>query len=118
MPMESRYHDSGANMRLAIVLVMAGALAAPAQNPPPQPRPGEPETPEDVRLPNGKLQRDEILKAEYQKSLEDARELSRLAEDLKVDLEKNDRYVLSLATLKKTEEIEKLAKRIRDRLKH
>jgi hypothetical protein len=35
-----------------------------------------------------------------------------------LDLEKNDRYVLSIATLKKTEEIERLAKRIRDRLKH
>ena len=59
-----------------------------------------------------------MLKAEFQKSLDDARELSRLADDLKLDLEKNDRYVLSIATLKKTEEIEKLAKRIHDRLKH
>jgi len=71
-----------------------------------------------VRLPNGKMQRDEILKADFQKSLEDARELSKLADELKTDLEKNDRYVLSIASLKKTEEIEKLAKRIRDRLKH
>ena len=106
-------------MHYGIVLFLALALAAPAQNPPPQTRPGEPEpSHEEVRLPNGKLQRDEILKADYQKSLEDARELSRLAEDLKLDLEKNDRNVLSLATLKKTEEIEKLAKRIHDRLKH
>jgi hypothetical protein len=63
------------------------------------------------------MQRDEILKADFQKSLEDARELSKLADELKADLEKNDRYVLSIPTLKKTEEIEKLAKRIRDRLK-
>lgn len=69
-------------------------------------------------MPNGKLQRDEILKADFQKSLDDARELSKLADELKADLEKNDRYVLSIATLKKTEEIEKLAKRIHDRLKH
>ena len=69
-------------------------------------------------MPNGKLQRDEILKADYQKSLEDARELSKLADDLRLDFEKNDRNVLSLAMLKKTEEIEKLAKRIHDRLKH
>lgn len=108
-------------MRLPFTLVLACALALPAQIPPsPQPhRPGEIEPPaEDIRLPNGKLQRDEILKAEYQKSLEDARQLSKLADDLKLELEKNDRYVLSLATLKKTEEIEKLAKRIHDRLKH
>ncbi len=72
----------------------------------------------DVRLPNGKSQQEEILKAEHEKSLKDAAQLIDLAEQLKADLEKNDRYVLSVATLKKTEEIEKLAKRIRTRLHH
>jgi hypothetical protein len=103
-------------MRTRILLALFLALAISAQ-PPPRPRPGD-EPPEDARLPNGKLQRDEILKADFQKSLDDARELSKLAEELKTDLEKNDRYVLSIATLKKTEDIEKLAKRIHDRLKH
>jgi hypothetical protein len=106
-------------MRLLNLLPLALALAMPAQipsNPPPHPRTGESE--EDVRLPNGKLQKDEILKADFQKSLEDARELSKLADQLKSDLEKNDRYVLSIPTLKKTEDIEKLAKRIHDRMKH
>jgi hypothetical protein len=103
-------------MRTRILLALALALAISAQ-PPTHPHPTE-EPPEDARLPNGKLQRDEILKAEFQKSREDARELSKLAEELKSDLEKNDRYVLSIATLKKTEDIEKLAKRIHDRLKH
>ena len=102
-------------MRL-YVLPFVLALAMPAQPPPLHPRPGE--EPEDVRLPNGKLQRDEILKADFEKSLEDARALSKLADELKVALEKNDRYVLSIGTLKKTEEIERLARRIRDRLKH
>ncbi len=104
-------------MRTRILLALAVALVISGQQPPPHPRPGE-EPAEDTRLPNGKLQRDEILKAEFQKSLDDARELSKLADELKLDLEKNDRYVLSIATLKKTEEIEKLAKRIHDRLKH
>jgi len=63
------------------------------------------------------LQRQEILKSDYQKSLEDARALSKLADELKLDLEKNDYNVLSLATLKKVDEIDKLAKRIHDRLK-
>ncbi len=113
--------NKGATMRLRITFALACALVLPAQIPPAAqpPLPGEVEPPpDDIRLPNGKLQRDEILKAEYQKSLDDARELSKLADDLKLQLEKNDRYVLSLATLKKTEEIEKLAKRIHDRLKH
>ena len=73
---------------------------------------------EDVILPNGKSQKDEILKAEFQQNLKDAAELAELAEQLKIDLEKNDRYVLSMATLKKTDDIEKLARRIRARLRH
>ena len=78
-------------------------------------RPGEEE---DVILPNGKSQKDEILKAEHQQNLKDAAELADLAEQLKIDLEKNDRYILSMATLKKTDDIEKLVKRIRARLRH
>ena len=102
--------------RLMLLTMLAGALI-PAQTPRQPPLPLPPDNPGDVRLPNGKSQRDEILKADYQKSLEDARELSKLADELKLDLEKNDRNVLSIATLKKTEEIEKIAKRIRERLK-
>ncbi len=99
-----------------ILLVLMAALVLQAQ--PPSKERNIPEAPpEDVRLPNGKLQRDEILKSDYQKSLEDARALSKLADELKVDLEKNDYNVLSLATLKKVDEIDKLAKHIHDRLK-
>lgn len=105
-------------MRLRILLPLAFGLVMLGQSPPYQPPVRPIEDPEDVRFPNGKLQRDEILKADFQKSLDDARELSKLADELKADLEKNDRYVLSLTTLKKTEDIEKLAKRIHDRLKH
>jgi hypothetical protein len=72
----------------------------------------------DVRLPNGKVQRDEILKAEHEQNLKDAAQLADLAEQLKQELEKNDRYVLSISSLKKTDEIEKLVKRIRSRLRH
>jgi hypothetical protein len=102
-------------MRTRILLLLCLSFVLPAQFPH-QEQPPPP--PEETRLPNGKLQRDEILKAEYEKSLQDSRELAKLAGELKTDLEKNDRYVLSLQTLKKTEEIEKLAKRIHDRMKH
>ena len=73
---------------------------------------------EDVMLPNGKSQKEEILKAEHRQNLKDAAELAELAEQLKIELEKNDRYILSMATLKKTDDIEKLAKRISARLRH
>jgi len=99
-----------------IVLLLAVALAMTAQHGPPEITP-PPEAPEDVRLPNGKLQREEILKADYQKTLEDARALSKLASELKTDLEKSDYNVLSVGMLKKTDDIDRLARRIRDRLR-
>src|ERR1017187_8500162 len=73
---------------------------------------------EDVILPHGKSQKEEILKAETRQNIKDATDLAELAEQLKIDLEKNDRYIVSMATLKKTDDIEKLAKRIRARLRH
>jgi hypothetical protein len=74
--------------------------------------------PEDVKLLNGKSQRDEILKSEREENIKDAARLVELAEGLKGDLEKNDRFVLSMATLKKTDDIEKLVRKIRSRLRH
>jgi hypothetical protein len=99
--------------RCALVFLCAGFLASAL----PQRGPG-PGTPQETRLPNGKLQSDEILKAEHEANLKDAAELSQLAEQLRIDLEKNDTHVLSMATLKKTDDIEKLATRIRSRLRH
>jgi hypothetical protein len=103
---------------LQIALFSSFALIITAQQSTPgRQLPPEPEEPGDVRLPNGKLQRDEILKADYQKTLEDARALSKLAGELKSELEKSDYNVLSVGILKKTDDIDRLAKRIHDRLK-
>ncbi len=68
-------------------------------------------------LPNGKSQRDEILKAEYEQNLKDARELADQAKAFELDLEKSDRFVLSVGLLKKLDEMEKLTKRIRGRMR-
>jgi Tfp pilus assembly protein PilO len=101
----------------ALILPLAAfsTIAIPAQAPV-TPMQTESQKP-DVLLPNGKRQKDEILKAEYQQNIKDAAHLTELAQQLQEDLEKNDRFVLSLATLKKTEEIETLAKKIRSRLR-
>src|SRR5689334_19693790 len=72
----------------------------------------------DVQLPNGKSQRAEILKAEREQNIKDAAQLVDLTKELQQEIEKNESYVLSLGTLKKTDEIEKLVKRIRGRLRH
>ena len=58
-----------------------------------------------------------MLKQDQENSLKDAAQLIKLSEELKSELEKTHRNVLSLAALKKTEEIEKLARRIRGRMR-
>jgi len=93
--------------RIALVVVCSWWLAAA----------GAQREREEVRLPSGKLQREEILKAEHEKSLKDAAEMVKLSEALRTELEKNDYHVVSLASIKKTEEIERLARRIRSRLR-
>jgi hypothetical protein len=80
--------------------------------------PGAPDdTQDDVRLPNGRKQQDAILQADYDRNLKDARDLIELARSFELDLEKEDRFVLSVASLKKLDDIEKLTRRIRGRLK-
>ena len=96
----------------SLIFLLLGMMCA--QVPAPPPAPG---APSETKLPNGKLQRDEIAKDDYKKNLADAAELARLAEDLKSDIEKGDAYVVSVKTMKKTEDIEKLARAIRGRLK-
>jgi hypothetical protein len=103
------------SLRKVRLLALLGcfAVSAPGQLGPKDPAPDTTE----VRLPNGKLQKEEILKADHEKSLEDAAKLVQLTEELKIELEKNDRHVLAISTLKKLEEVEKLTKRIRSRLR-
>ena len=96
--------------RIVPVLLLGASLLFPQRQ-----HPRQEDTP--PRLPDGKNQSEAILKADHEKSLKDAAELTKLAEDLKIDLEKNDRYVLSLGTLKKLDEIEKITRRIRSRLR-
>src|SRR4051812_11800583 len=74
---------------------------------------GTPDPQHDVQLPNGKSQRAEILKQEREQNIKDAAQLVEIAKDLQQELEKNEAYVVSMGSLKKTDEIEKLAKRIR-----
>lgn len=100
------------NPRLAMIFLAIAAifLAVGLAQAPPPPDP-------DFKLPSGKSQREEILRADHEKSLEDAAELLKLSEELKIELEKNDRHVVAVSTLKKLDTMEKLTRRIRSRLK-
>lgn len=95
-------------------------LSAKGQNPgqqQPQQPPFPPSPDEDSKLPNGKSQKDAIAKYEHEQALKDADDLIAAAQQLKTELQKAGDYVVPLSSLKKTEEIERLARKIRGRLK-
>jgi Zn-dependent oligopeptidase len=96
-------------------LARAQALQLPEQ--PPLPLPNPPDHEEDRRLPNGRSQKDAIAKQEHQQALKDTDNLIAIAQQLKSELEKAGDYVIPLSCVKKTEEIERLARKIRGRLK-
>jgi hypothetical protein len=100
-------------VRFAVLTVLLGLSAASQRPAPPEQQEEQP----DITLPNGKSQREEILKQEHQKSLRDIARIQTLAGELKSDLEKNDYHVLSLSALKKAEELEKLARQVRNRMR-
>ncbi len=94
-------------MKRLILLAILSALLAAQQ----------PEDATQRRMPDGRTQAEHILEHEYRKSRQDAAELVKLAEALKKELDENDYHVLSLNALRKAERIEKLARRIKNRLK-
>jgi len=92
--------------RVIFLALWIGVLSAPigAQR---QLEREAPSDPSQVRMPNGKMQSEEIIKADHERSIKDAAQLIELSESLKQELEKDDRHVLSISSLKKTEEIER-----------
>lgn len=102
-----------------LTLLSSSVLSAqeqfPADQRHPDPFPKHPD--EDQKLPNGKSQKDAIAKENYEQSLKDANNMIQAATNLRDELQKAGNYVVSLTAVKKTEEIEKLARRIRSRLK-
>jgi len=105
--MKHRFH------RITLLAAFAALCLAQVPQPAPQPPPGL-----QVKVPNGKPQRDESRKVGEDDNRKDGGEQVELAQQLRGDLEKNSRYVFSLADHKKAEDIERLAHRIRTRMQH
>jgi hypothetical protein len=83
--------------------------------PPPKANRGPSKGPEPIELSPHETQ-ERALQAMHEQNLEDTSRLARLSQELKWDLANHDREVLSLATVKKMDEIERLIKRIRARV--
>jgi len=95
-------------------LLLAVALPLAAGQPP---YPVQPSTNEPKKLPDGRLQSEAILKEDFKENLKDLDQMRTLVGAIEDDLKKNDRHVLSLKSLKNLEEIEKLSRRVRGRMK-
>jgi hypothetical protein len=105
-------------LRRCALLAAFAALClaqAPTETTIPEAKPSR--EPPEVPLP-GKPQRERILEADMAQNRKEAARLVELAQQLSGDLEKNSKYVFSLADLKKAEEIERLARKIRTRMQH
>ena len=102
----------------ALGLALAPAAAQDQTVPPRRGSIGDSKDEDNPRLPNGKSQKDAIAQAEHEKALKDAESLAALANQLKDDLQKAGNFTMPVAALKKTEEIEKLARRIRGHLQN
>jgi cell division septation protein DedD len=118
------YHSNhmSRTRRSALLTFSAPLLAAAAPQLPgerePQHGPPDIHRPdEDAKLPNGKSQKDAIARQNHEASLKDASDLVTAAKALEQELKDAGSYVVQVASVKRTEDIEKLARRIRSRLK-
>jgi len=102
---------------LSFVLIALAAVLVSLEAQPPRPTRPHETADESAKLPNGKSQQDAILKEDHEKNIADAREVVRIATELKDELENGSAHVLSVGALKKTDEIEKITKRIRGRMR-
>jgi GTP-binding protein EngB required for normal cell division len=102
--------------RAGLALIVIGAVLLPAEQLPR--RRDSPDEVDESHYPRGRKQVEEMLKADHLKNVTDAADLARMANELKEELDNTDAHVLSASALKKAEEIEKLARRIKGRLRH
>ncbi|HZU23857.1 MAG TPA: hypothetical protein VE998_13580 [Terriglobales bacterium] len=105
---------------MSLKILLVGALfftsaTLLAQGPPAFPREDRPESSEDARL---RRERDKALNQKRQEDLKrDTDRLFKLAGELKAEVDKTSENVLSLDVIKKADEIEKLARSVRDKMK-
>ena len=109
--------------RRVFAAALAAACTAFAQFPqdvpgqPPLAEPSGRDKSEDAKLPNGKSRADAIAADEHKKAIKEADELVQEAEKLRDDIKSAGKFVVPLTAVRRTEEIEKLAKKIRGRLR-
>lgn len=100
-------------MRILFAVLLVAAASTVAQSPDQLEPPGA-RSSEMVRWP---VVRPRDVKAEREQNLKDTERMAQLLADLRAEWGRTDARVVSVTTAKKAEEIEKLIKRVRSRLR-
>lgn len=72
---------------------------------------------EPKKLPNGRLWSEAVLKANYEANLKDLERMRKILDSVREELEKSKGHVLSIKALKDLEQLERLSRRVRDRMR-
>ncbi len=99
-------------LRRLIFCLYLSAFAIAQQQPP-----GQPEDQADKPFPVTSKQIEEILKADHEKNLKDLEKMSKLVAEVQADTRKVSHDVISVQSLRDLEQIEKLSRTIRGRMK-
>jgi hypothetical protein len=122
----SRKRFSGTVLLMAFALISSGSL--PAQSSPATPAPdtitrsqtsdNDKQKPTSTTPPESTAVKPPPADARKAQILEDTNRLYRLAEELKAEVAKSNKDILSVAVVKKADEIEKLAKSLKERMRN
>ena len=110
-------------LRSLTVFILLLALGAFAQSRRQNPFPPDPTRPDETRPADpaeARMERDRVKKMNEQRQDQikhDTDELLKLATELKQQVDKTNEHLLSLDVVKKAEQIEKLAKSVKDKMK-
>jgi hypothetical protein len=91
---------------------LLAAAAGAQQLPMPPPSREEPK-----KLPDGRLWSEAVLKANYEANLKELERMRKILDSVQEELEKSKGHVLSIKALKDLEELERLSRRVRDRMR-
>ncbi len=72
---------------------------------------------EPKKLPDGRLWSEAVLKANYEANLKELERMRKILDSVQEELEKSKGHVLSIKALKDLEELERLSRRVRDRMR-
>lgn len=76
-----------------------------------------PEREEPKRLPDGRLWSEAVIKANHEANLKDLERMRNILDSVREELEKTKGHVLPIKALKDLEELEKLSRRVRGRMR-